>query len=146
MLAWLRAHLARRADAGSQAHAHRTQRPLERVQHEAHRFERDRPEEGVVLWLTEDDGTWRDDPLVREQTVRDVATNGRAVGKDEIHGTVRPEPEPAPYFVRQDRVGGPAVDQEAHGCGRSAFATHVDVDMHHSHAVLLRSAALEGNS
>ena len=56
------------------------------------------------------------------------------------------EPEPVPYFARQDRVGGPAVDQEAHGRGRSAFATHVDVDVHHSHAVLLRSAAPEGNS
>src|SRR5437879_216429 len=66
--------------------------------------------------------------------LRYVPADGGAVGDDELHLAFRREADGAPHRLRQERVGRPAVDEEAHGCFRAGGAADDTLDVADAHA------------
>ena len=80
----------------SEHHAHRLERTVERVQHQAERLERHGAKQRLVLGLAEHDGGCGTPSLELEDALAHAARERRAIGKNEFQLTFRLEAERPP--------------------------------------------------
>ena len=111
------------------------QHPAERVEHQAEDLECHHSQQWLrVARVAEDDRRVSLTLRQREVALRDGPADGRAVGEHKLHLALRHEPDGPPHRVGEERVGGPAVDQEANAGFRASRTAHAPLDVADAHA------------
>jgi len=115
--------------------AHGVQHPAERIEHQAEDLERDDAEQRFrVAGLAEDDRGVTLALGQREVAFRDGPADRGAVGEHEFHLALGREADGLPHRLGEERVGGPAVDQEADAGFRARRTADGTLDVADAHA------------
>ena len=110
------------------------ERAAEGVEYQTQDLERDDAEQGFcVARLAQDYRRVAFALRKREVALRHGAADGRAVGEDELHLPLGGEADGVPHGLREERVGGPAIDQEADGRLASTRAADDTLDVADAH-------------
>src|SRR5690242_17610380 len=115
--------------------AHGVEGSAERVEHEAKDLERDDADQRFsVTRLAEDDRRVALAVRENEEALRNGPADGRAVGEHEVHLALWRESDGPPHRFGKERVGGPAVDQEADGGFRARRPADGSLNVADTHA------------